>query len=70
MHHRPARHANRSAVGAEAVVVAKAESLFDERIDVGSLNMRVSPGANRVRPLIISKKEQDVWFIRSLNRLG
>ena len=42
--HGAARNAHRAAVRAKAVVVAKAESVRDEPVEIGSLNVSVAAG--------------------------
>src|SRR4030095_5348131 len=44
---------------------SKRRAPADKFIEIGRFDMRIAKGADRIRPLVIGKKEQDVWTIRS-----
>ena len=58
--HGPTRNAHRSAVASEAVVAPKTETPRHQTVQMRRADVRIAPGADRVRPLIISEEEHDV----------
>ena len=67
-HHRPARHAHRTAVRAEHVVALEAQALGGQPVEVRRVDPFVAPRADRVRALVVREQEQDVRAVRRWRR--
>lgn len=59
-----ARHADRAAVAAEAVVGAEAEARCRQRIEVWSANVRIAMRGDSVGAHVVGEQEQDVGPVR------
>lgn len=59
--HGAGRHADRPVVGTHAVGTVKYGAAFGEMIERGGLDDGITEGGNRVCPLIIAEKEENIW---------
>ena len=68
--HRPAGHAHRAAERTRTVVAPKTEAPLRHPVEVGRANVRIAVGSDRVRPLVIGEKKNDIRRAITRRRLA